>query len=179
MITQRELNEIRKHYHQYHSQAGEAVVWYEFMPFASSASAGSVYDDVYDEGSRGPGGRKYRPGVAVPVLMISEQEDLKRSIADGRQPVQIVEFRASIDDFRKAGVTAPWEYQDHLNDIFMYDGRYFSVYQYRVRGRLRDDVMVLVEGLELYISQEMVNDEGLGGFTVPNDAWPARLPYLG
>lgn len=179
MISKRELNEIRKHYHKYHREAGESVVWYEFTPFASAASAGSVYDDVYDEAPRGTGGRKYGPGVTVPVLMISEQEDLKRAIADGRQPVQIVEFRASIDDFRKAGITAPWEYKNHLNDVFMYDGRYFSVYHYRVRGRLRDDVMVLVEGMEIYVPQEMVNDEGFGGFSVPNEAWPAGLPYLG
>lgn len=176
MLIRRELNEIRKHYRRHHQESGEAVVWYEFVPFSDE---GSTYDDVYDEGAPGPGGKKYRPGITVPVLRIEETEDLKRAIPDGRQPVQVVNFIASVDDFRRAGVDAPWEYQKRLNDIFMYDGRYYSVYSYRVRGRARDDVMLLVEGLEIYISQEMVNDQGFGGFSVPDGTWPARLPGLG
>lgn len=180
-VVKRELNEIRKHYHQYHREAGEAVIWYEFIPFASSASAGSVYDDVYDEGSRGEGGRKYEEGITVPVLLITESEDTKRSIPDGRQPVQLVNIVASVQDFKKAGIDAPWEYQNHLNDMFQYDGRYYSVVTYRVRGRARDDVLLVIEGIEIYVSQEMVNDPGIGGFSVPTSTypWPAHLPGLG
>lgn len=179
MDTHRELTEIRKHYRRYQDDAGEAIVWYEFVPFAGSASAGSIYDDVYDEGPIGPGGKMYREGITVPVLMITESEDSKRAIPEGRQPVQLVNFVASIEDFRDSGITSPWEYQNHLNDIFQYDGRYFSVVTYRVRGRARDDVMLVVEGIELYISEEMPNDEGLGGFDVEYLPWPASLPQMG
>lgn len=179
MNTFRELIEIRKHYRRYQDDAGEAVVWYEFIPFASSASAGSTYDDVYDEGPIGEGGKRYREGITVPVLMITESEDQKRAIPEGRQPVQLVNFVASIEDFRVSGITAPWEYQNHLNDMFQYDGRYFSVVSYRVRGRARDDVMLVVEGIEVYITEEMPNDTGIGGFEVEHLPWPASLPEMG
>jgi len=178
MIVNRELIEIRKHYRRFHRESGESIVWYEFLPLGTAAST-SVYDDVYDEGNAGAGGKKYKDGIVVPVLLITESEDQKRAIPEGRQPTQLVNFVASISDFRDAGVEAPWEYQNHLNDIFQYDGRYFSVVSYRVRGRARDDVMIVVEGIEIYINQEMVNDPVIGGYTVPDLPWPAALPDIG
>lgn len=178
MNVNRELNEIRKHYRRFHRESGESIVWYEFIPLGTAASS-SVYDDVYDEGVSSAGGRKYKDGIIVPVLLITESEDQKRAIPEGRQPTELVNFVASVQDFRDAGVEAPWEYQNHLNDMFQYDGRYFSVMSYRVRGRARDDVMIVVEGIEIYINQEMVNDPTIGGFTVPSLPWPAALPSFG
>lgn len=179
MDVRRELSMIRKHYASYQKQSGESIMWFEFVPLGASASASSLYDDVYDEGTPGTGGRRYKAGVVVPVLMITESEDQKRAIPEGRQPVQLVNFVASLDDFRAAGVTAPWEYQPRLNDMFLYDGRYFSVVSYRVRGRARDDVMLVVEGIETYISQEMVNDVGPASYAVANYPWPATIANLG
>lgn len=175
MDARRELAAIRKHYRGYHRQVGETVVWYEFQPFASAASAGSTYDDVYDEGNIGTGGRKYKPGVTIPVMMITETEDTKRAIPEGRQPVEVVNAVFSIEDMRAAGISSPFEYRNHLNDIFSYDGRYMSVQSYRVRGRVRDDVMVVVEGMELYINQEFPFDEGPESLTVQNLPWPSTL----
>lgn len=175
MDARRELNLIRKHYREYHRKVGESIVWYEFQPLANAASAGSTIDDVYDEGNVGTGGRKYRDGITVPVLMITETEDTKRAIPEGRQPVQLVNLVASIEDMRVAGVTDPYEYRMHLNDIFFYDGRYMSVQSYRVRGRAREDVLVVVEGIELYINQEFPFDEGPAAMTVQNLPWPSTL----
>jgi hypothetical protein len=179
MDVTRELIEIRKNYRRYHRDVGEAIIWYEFTPFSTAASSGSIYDDVYDEAPLGNGGRRYKPGKTVPVLMVTESEDTKRAIPEGRQPVQLVNFVASVEDFRGAGVSNVWEYQNHLNDLFQYDGRYFSVVTYRVRGRARDDVMVVVEGIEVYIQQEMMNDSDIGGYFIPEFPWPARLPVIG
>lgn len=175
MDVRRELAHIRKHYRQYHRVAGETVTWFEYEPFANAASAGSTYDDVYDEGGLGSTGRKYKPGVVIPVLMITESEDTKRAIPEGRQPVQIVNLVASVEDFRDAGVSDPFEYRHHLNDMFLYDGRYMSVMSYKVRGRARDDVLVVVEGLEVYVSQEMPFDSGPAPFATQNLPWPSRL----
>lgn len=175
MDARRELGQIRKHYRDYHRSVGETVVWYEFEPFAAAASAGSVYDDVYDEGNIGTGGRKYKSGIVIPVMMITETEDTKRAIPEGRQPVQIVNAVFSIEDMRVAGVNSPFEYKNHLNDIFSYDGRYMSVQSYRVRGRARDDVMVVVEGMELYISQEFPFDTGPQALSVQNLPWPSTI----
>jgi hypothetical protein len=175
MDVRRELAHIRKHYRTYHREVGETITWFEYQPFAASASAGSTYDDVYDEGGYGVSGRKYKAGVVVPVLMVTEAEDTKRAIPEGRQPVQIVNLVASVEDFRVAGITDPFEYKHHLNDVFLYDGRYMSVMSYKVRGRARDDVLIVVEGLEIYVSQEMPFDTGPSAFSIQNLPWPSRL----
>jgi len=179
MNVNRELDEIRKHYRRFHRESGESIIWYEFIPLGSDTSTESVYDDVYDEGNPSTGGKRYKAGITVPVLLITESEDQKRAIPEGRQPTELVNFVASVQDFRDAGIEAPWEYQNHLNDIFQYDGRYLSVVSYRVRGRARDDVMIVVEGIEIYINQEMVNDPGIGGFEVPELPWPATIANIG
>lgn len=178
MDLRKELSLINKHFRQHHDVAGEVVIWYEFEPLGS-ASVNSIYDDIYDEGVPGVGGRTYKAGVALPILLGSEAEDQRRSIPEARQPTQTMDVFISIQDMRDAGLYAPWEYRHHLNDIFLYDGRYYSVYNYRVRGRLRDDVFVLVSGQELFIDQEFINDPGPEILRVDNYPWPATLPTLG
>ena len=178
MDLRTEANNIRKQYRSYQSYAGESVIWYEHKPLANAASAGSYYDDVYDEGVKGTGGKSFKTGITVPVLMVTESEDTKRAIPEGRQPVEIVNLVASIADFRDAGIESVFEYRQHLNDMFLYDGRYFSVMSYRVRGRLRDDILVVVEGLEVYINQEMPFDPGPNPYTTNNYPWPTKLPGI-
>jgi hypothetical protein len=39
--------------------------------------------------------------------------------------------------------------------------------------------MIVVEGIEIYINEEMPNDAGIGGFSVNNLPWPATLANLG
>lgn len=178
MEIRRELGLIRKHYRQYHSNYGESVIWFEFTPLGTNTSTSSVYDDVYDEGAPGVGGKQYKTGVTLPVLMVTEAEDQKRAIPEGRQAVELTNFVASIEDFRDAGISNPYEYRGHLNDMFLYDGRYFSVVSYRVRGRARDDVIVVVEGIEVYINQEMPFDPGPAPLNIQNLPWPTTLPQL-
>jgi len=175
MDGRRELAHIRKNYRQYHRQVGETIAWFSFIPFSAE---GSEYDDVYDEGPSGADGKKYKDKIIIPVLMITETEDTKRAIPEGRQPVQVVNVVMSIADMRDAGVDEPYEYQRHLNDIFMYDARYYSVTMYRVRGRVKDDVLVVVEGIEIYVNDEMPNDPGPAAMTVNDFPWPAALPSL-
>lgn len=175
MDGRRELAHIRKNYREYQRHTGETITWFSFIPFAES---GSSYDDVYDEGALGSGGKKYKDSVVIPVLMVTETEDTKRAIPEGRQPVQVVNVVMSIADMRDAGVDEPYEYQRHLNDMFMYDARYFSVTMYRVRGRVKDDVLVVVEGLEVYVDDEMPNDPGPEAMSVNNLPWPSALPSL-
>lgn len=178
MDVRRELNLINKEFRRYHNVANEFVVWYEFIPLGSSTAQNSVYDDVYDEGVRQTGGRKYKSGVIIPVLLVAEMEDARRAIPDGRQPVQTIEFKAAAKDFRDVGISEVWEYQHHLNDIFLYDGRFYGVSDYRVRGRLKSEVLIIVQGFELYIDQEFINDEApvIGTINMP---WPTNLPAIG
>lgn len=178
MDYRRELGLIRKQYRQYQKDHGETVVWYQFEKFGTNVTTTSVYDNVYDEGVGGSGGKRYGKGIVLPVIMVSEQEDQKRAIPEGRQPVQVTNLVISIEDMRVAGIAEPFEYRNHLNDMFFYDGRYFSVQSYRVRGRLKDDVMAVVEGMEVYLDQEMPFDPGPSGYNIQNLPWPVTLPSI-
>lgn len=178
MEVRRELAAIRKHYREYQQKTNEYVVWFEFTPLGTNTSTTSVYDDVYDEGIAGTGGRRYKTGVTIPVLLVTESEDTKRAIPEGRQPVQLTNVVASVQDFRDAGIDSPYEYQHHLNDMFFYDGRYYSVASYKVRGRAQDDVLVVVEGIEIYLNQEMLFDPGPGAMGTQNLPWPSKLPTV-
>lgn len=179
MDVRTELGHIRKHYREYSRKVGESIIYYEFIPFGNAASSsGSYFDDVYDEGIKGVGGRKYKNGIILPVLMITETEDQKRSIPEGRQPIEVVNFVASVEDFRSAGMTSVWEYKTHLNDLFVYDGRYFTVTSYKVRGRAKDDIIVVVEGLEVYFNQEYPFDPNPTFTNISNLPWPSSLPSI-
>lgn len=171
--VRRELDLINKHYDRHQRYAGESIVWYEFI----SISEGSVYDDIYDESPRGSAGLSYRPGVSIPTIYVAEVEDTNRAIDEGRQPIQNVSVILSAKAVEESGISAPWEYQPHLKDLFYYDGRYYSVINYRARGRLRGEVLVAVDGKEVYVDQEMVNDRFLSHAPVIQDLpWPDRLP---
>lgn len=177
MDVRRELDLINKHFRRHHKVANETVVWYEFITLGS-ASVNSLYDDVYDEGIRGTGGKSYKTGIVIPVMLGSENEDQKRAIPEARQPVQTMDIFVSIRDMRDAGISTPYEYRNHLNDMFLYDGRYYSVYDYKVRGRLKDDIFVLISGQETFIDQELLNDPGPGPLGLDNFPWPAGLPVI-
>lgn len=178
MDIRRELSLIRKHHRFQTRNYGESITYFEYLPSTTPASAGSQYDDVYDEGVAGTGGRKYATGVVIPVVRAEETEDQKRAIPEGRQPVQTVSITATIEDFRNAGISNPYEYQNHLNDIFLYDGRYYGIGLYKVRGRAMDDVLVLLEGYEIYINQDMPFDPGPSAMSAQNLPWPTTLADL-
>ena len=178
MDVRTELSLINKHFKRHHKVAQLTVVWYEFIPLGS-ASVNSVYDDVYDEGIRGTGGKKYKEGVVLPALLATEVEDERRAIPEGRKPTQTINLFLPMKDMRDAGISNPWEYKEHLNDMFVYDGRYYNIYSYRVRGAIKDEVFVLVSGYETYVDEELINDPGPTALGIDNLPWPSTLPNLG
>lgn len=176
MELRRETEHIKKNYRAYLRDYGEVISWYEFRPFGDNIVTDSTFSDLYEEGPVMYGGRMYENPTTIPVMMVTESEDQKRAIPEGRQPLQIINLVTSLEAFRKAGVSNPHEYQPRLNDMFSYDGRYYSVMAYRVRGRTRDDLLVVVEGEEVYVDQEMPWDVGPEVFSVSDLPWPERLP---
>jgi hypothetical protein len=62
--------------------------------------------------------------------------------------------------------------------MFLYDGRYFTVTSYKIRGRAKDDIVVVVEGLEVYYQQEFVFDPNMTFNSIYNLPWPSSLPNL-
>jgi len=174
--VRREVEHVWDNYRRYHKDTGEIVVWYELQPFGTTAGTDSLYDDVYDEGLSSTGGLQYQTGVVVPVIQVQENEDTKRAMPDGRHPLQTVNGVVSVKDMRDAGISDATEYRKHLNDMFFYDGRYYSVTMYRIRGRGRDDVIIAFEGIEKYVDQEFAFDPGPTTLATTDYAWPATFP---
>jgi hypothetical protein len=57
--------------------------------------------------------------------------------------------------------------------MFMYDERYYDVYRYTARGHLHDEVLIAVEGVEVYPEQELKWDTAPVAST--SDPWPDTL----
>lgn len=177
MDPRREHSLIDKHVQRRNREVGEVIVWYEFKPLATS---GSYYDDIYDEGAPGAGGRTYASGVLVPTIYIAEIEDQYRAIPEARQPVQIVSATILVRDMVESGISNVREYKEHLNDVFEYDDRYYKVREYSVRGRLNKEhksgeVLVAITGFEVVMDQEFpfsYNPRNTHS-TLP---WPSTFP---
>jgi hypothetical protein len=170
---------IQKHVRHRHREVGESITWFEYAPTytGTGPSVGySVYDDVYDMGSRGEGGRRYRSAIVLPTIYIEEFEDAALSREDGRLPTQNIRIVMLYDDVLAAGMTDPSEYRPHLNDVFFHGGRYYKVYMYKARGRLGDDIVITVEGYEVFPDQEFVWDNGPPVPVVVDKPWPVLLP---
>jgi hypothetical protein len=173
MNVGRERSLINKHVRYRNREAGEHVIWYEFMPINTS---GSVYDDVYNEGGPGSLGRNYKSGVLVPTIYASESEDSFRAIPDGRQVTQNSTVTILFADMERAGVSNPREYNAHLNDMYKYDGRYYKISDYRVRGRLDKEVVITVQGFEVFVDQELPFDPGPDSIFTATLPWPTSFP---
>lgn len=176
--VRKEYSLITKHIRQHHREAGESLLWFEFAPLASAASAGSVYDDVYDEGVPGDGGRAYNSAKAVPTIYVYEFEDQFTPKEEGRQTVQNIRAAFLYEDLVRAGLTFPEDARTHLADIVYYNSRYYRLNDYHVRGRLPGSVVVGIIGFEIYIDQEMPFDPGPGTPLVVDYPWPDTFPVV-
>lgn len=175
--VRRELSLINKHVRQHNREAGEFIVWFEYLE--EGTPGGTVHDDVYDMGSPVAGeGRTYATGVPIPTIYVDEREDQYYADQDGRQPIQNILVTILYDDMYRAGISDPYEYQPHLNDVFYYQGRYFKVYTYQARGRLQNEVIISVNGYEVYIDQEMPFDPGPETPETQSFDWPTSFPSL-
>lgn len=153
----REHSLIDKHVRYRNREVGgEQVLWYE----SSGVDSGTMYyDDIYDEGAPGSGGRTFKKAVIIPAIYVEEVEDAFRAIDTGRQPTQNISVVFLAQDMENAGITDPRQYESHLNDIFKYDDKYYKVRTYRARGRLNysnksGEVLIAVQGFEAYMDQE-------------------------
>lgn len=177
MDSRKELSLIEKHILQHNREAGESIFWFEFRPRSATAgSAGTLFDDVYDEGVAGSGGRSYASGIVIPTIYVEEREDLLTLQEEGRQPVQNLNVTMLYRDVVAAGMSSPDEFKGHLNDLFFYDSRYYKVWEYVVRGRLPSPVVVSVRGVEVFLEQEFPFDPGPPTIAVTDLPWPSTFP---
>jgi len=178
MDPRRELSVINNAIRRRNREVGGRIVWYEFKPINTGAS---LYDDVYDEGAPGVGGRAYKAGVPLSTIYLEELEDSFRSIDEGRQPTQTVRATLLYKDLVSAGIENAREYQDHLNDVFEYDSRFYKIQDYKVRGQLSHEqptgeVVVSVMGFEVYLDQEFPFSNGPKNPKLTTLPWPTSFP---
>lgn len=158
----RERDHIWREYGIYQNQVGESVVWFMFDTGASQ------YNDTYDEG-----GRQYMPGINVPILWVDQIEAPEQMLPEGRRVVASLRFAVSAQAMAEVQIGAQeahghrlWDpgwinevwFNDRLNDILYYDGRYWECANFQIRGRIQDDVIVGVSCTETYPEDEFPFD---------------------
>lgn len=183
----------REHaYHQRmlaHQQTatGEVIVWFCFD------ADNSEYHAVYDEGNR-----QYKAGLQLPVIWIDQIEDPTQYSDVGRRPTQRVRLAFSTRTALERGLPvdevhgrrlwdvpppppdqdgrpiSPW-LDDRLNDILYYDGRYYRVSNFQIRGRMQaGDNIIGVSAIETQVGDEMPWD--VFPWSEPTDTVPPEEP---
>lgn len=171
--VRREIAHINKEYESYYRVIGEEVVWFRFD------TVNSRWDDVYDEG-----GNTYLPGVRIPALWIDQIEDPEQYSGEGRRPRQRLRFAVSAEELKQRGIGAEEAHgrriydekgspprpaqvgrplaawlDDRLNDVVYYDGRYYAISNFQIRGRAQyTDAIVGVSALEEIVEDETIYD---------------------
>jgi hypothetical protein len=194
--VRREMAHIYKEYQSYYRVIGEEIYWFRFD------TTQSRWDDIYDEG-----GRHYLPAIRVPALWVDQIEDPEQYSGEGRRPRQRFRGAVSVAELRQRGISdtethgrrdidAPpgppdppqpgrpigvW-LDDRLNDVLYYDGRFYSVSNFQIRGRAQfADSIIGISALELIVEDESVFDFFPTGteFGVPKPQGGEGTPLLG
>ncbi len=144
-----ELSHVRRQLNWYQREHGEVVMWFELDGKQSS------YDDTFNVRNK-----VYKPGVAVPTLWVIYTEDTQESNPEGSRHNPSLQFAVSMWEFRRVGISDPYDFERHLNDLVVYYGEYFSVGEFSPQGRLwRDDVILAVNTTKVYPEEELVGSE--------------------
>ena len=176
MDTRREVRAIHRHFASYHRDIGESLIYYKFD------ADESAYDRVYDEGNR-----QYQRGVRMPVLWLDQMEAMENYAPEGRRPTQRIRLAVSSRSLHECGISiteahgnqlnseSPSEVwrRDRMHDIFYYDGRFYEVSGFQIRGRVKgEDVIIGITGIESFPADD-ANLDFLPGqeVLVPLDFW--------
>lgn len=166
-----EVREVWKHFGRYHNQMGETILYYRFD------ADNSVYDRVYDEGFR-----RYHKAVRIPLLWVDEQEATEDYTPDGRRPTHRLRLSVSARDMHDVGIsvtevqgnrlqdTSPSEIwrEDRIHDILYYNGRYFEVSAFQLRGRMKGEYVVVgITAIETFPDDDMAFDYEPGTLPPP------------
>jgi hypothetical protein len=162
MDTRREVRQIWKQFGRFQKDIGESLILFRFD------ADNSKYDRVYDEGFR-----QYHKGVVIPVLWVDQQEATEDYAPEGRRPTQRLRFAVSALPMYEAGFsvteshgnriydTSPsdvWR-RDRMHDMSYYDGRYWEISAYQIRGRAKgEDVIIGLTAIESFLEDDMKMD---------------------
>ena len=109
----------------------------------------------------------------VAILWVDQIEPPEQYQPEGRRGYHSLRFAVSAKTMYECGlstleatghrlwdagvVNSTW-FDDRLNDLLYYDGRYWEVMNYQIRGRIREDVIVGITCTETYIEDERIFD---------------------
>jgi hypothetical protein len=159
MDTRREVRQIWKHMDRYQIDIGEGLIYFRFD------ADDSRYDRVYDEGYR-----RYHKGKVIPILWVDQQEATEDYGPEGRRPTQRLRLAVSARPMYEAGFsvtethgnriydTSPSEIwrRDRVHDMCYYDGRYWEISAYQIRGRAKgEDVIIGITAIESFPDDDM------------------------
>lgn len=162
MDPRREAREIWKHFDRYQNDVGESILYYVFD------AVNSVFDRVYDEGYR-----RYHTATRIPILWVDQQEATEDYTPEGRRPTQRIRLAVAARALYEAGIpvtethgnrlqdespSTVWR-EDRNHDILYYDGRYYEVSAFQIRGRVKgEDVIIGITGIETFPDDDMSFD---------------------
>lgn len=144
MDVKREVAYIDRQHAWQHRQVGETVMWYMYDRDASN----------YHELPGNEGTRRYKQGVPVPVFALNQTEGEQTQTEGGNLPVQVLHLTVPYKGLSRAGVTNPTRAEGHLYDVIYYDGNYYDIRRLHLLGRVRRDLIVAVDAVQIFPSQE-------------------------
>jgi hypothetical protein len=159
-----ELAAVNRHLGWWQHTHGEIVLWYEL------SGKESRYDDVFNVRNK-----VYNEPIAVPVLWVISTEDVQETSPEGRRNVTTLQMAVAMWQFKRVGISDPYDFERHLNDLCVYQGEYFSIGEYSLLGRLwRDDVILGINAIHVYPEEELVGSEVPDSAFVAEAARPSR-----
>ena len=142
---------------KFQRKVGTIVDWWEFD------KVNTTKDDIYDEGPD----RKWKAPKRMPVYSVIRVEGVEVPDAEGQYTVDSIHFSGLLEQFRRAGMTAPYDAQAHINDRVIYDHFVWEIRRYQIMGRLQDyETTVSIDATKVS-PEEMINDSQFGDYDQP------------
>lgn len=165
----RELSRIHTEFDRQAAVIGESVLWFPFD------ADNTQYLDVYDEFAE----RAFQTPRYVTVLWVDQIEDPEQYSDSGRRPTQRLRFAVSTRMLDEADITTTeahggrvWDpipaaqegrpasqiRRDRLNDVVYYDGRFYGISNYQIRGRAKTaDALIGVTAIEMQADERLTS----------------------
>lgn len=142
---------------KFQRKAGTTVAWWEFD------KENTTRDPVYDEG----GQRMWHAPKQIPVYSVIRAEGVEVPSAEGQYTVDTIHLSGLLDQFRRHGLTEPYNAQRHINDRIIYDNFVWEIRRYQIMGRLQDyETTVSIDATKVS-PEELINDPQFTAYDQP------------
>lgn len=133
----RNLWRINRGLKRFQYQTGQSVTWYPFD--SASLDDDGTDTDLYDEGIA----INWLPGLHLPVLQAYYIPATQNDTGDGLYLVDSLRLTIGVDQFQKFTHLSELDRSHRLNDRVSYEGRVYSVNDWRPKGRAADKYTII------------------------------------